>query len=169
MIGKPMRARGETGRSAARRRHAGIASVMALALAAPVRADTLIEAWVRAYETNPTIVAERAALRAADERISQALSGWRPFVQGSGSAGYADSDSNVETATTTGTLYPAQAALSLQQPLYRGGRTAAGTERAEYEVEAQRARLMSAEQQVFLDVGTAYMNVLRDQIGRAHV
>src|SRR3546814_9977715 len=51
MIGKPMRARGETGRSAAWLRHAGIASLMALALAAPVRADTLIEAWVRAYET----------------------------------------------------------------------------------------------------------------------
>src|SRR5690606_32917076 len=130
---------------------------------APVRGETLIEAWVRAYETNPTIEAERAALRAADERVSQALSGWRPFVQGSADAGFAESDSNVATSTLNDTLYPASVALTLQQPVYRGGRTVAGTDRAEREVEAQRARLLSAEQQVFLDVGTAYMNVLRDQ------
>ena len=148
-----------------RLRAMGVASAIAIAAfaAAPAHADNLVDAWVRAYQTNPTIDAQRAALRAADERVSQALSGWRPFVTGSGSAGVADVDSNLGTTSTNTELYPARVALSLQQPVYRGGRTVAGTDRAQSDVEVQRAQLLDTEQQVFLDVGTAYMNVLRDQ------
>jgi outer membrane protein len=148
-----------------RLRSMGVASAIAIAAfaAMPAHADNLVEAWVRAYQSNPTIDAQRAALRAADERVSQALSGWRPFVTGSGSAGIADVDSNLGTTSTDSQLYPSRVALSLQQPVYRGGRTVAGTDRAESDVQAQRAQLLDTEQQVFLDVGTAYMNVLRDQ------
>ena len=148
-----------------RLRHMGVASVIAIVAfaAVPAHADNLVDAWVRAYQSNPTIDAQRAALRAADERVSQALSGWRPFVTGSGSAGIADVDSNLGTTSTNTELYPARVALSLQQPVYRGGRTVAGTDRAESDVQVQRAQLLDTEQQVFLDVGTAYMNVLRDQ------
>jgi TolC family type I secretion outer membrane protein len=49
------------------------------------------------------------------------------------------------------------------QPLYRGGRTVAGTERAENEVLAQRARLATTEQDVLLSAVTAYADVWRDQ------
>jgi outer membrane protein len=148
-----------------RLRSMGVASAIAIAAfaAMPAHADNLVEAWVRAYQSNPTIDAQRAALRAADERVSQALSGWRPFVTGSGSAGIADVDSNLGTTSTDSQRYPSRVALSLQQPVYRGGRTVAGTDRAESDVQAQRAQLLDTEQQVFLDVGTAYMNVLRDQ------
>lgn len=139
-------------------------SVAAMLACAPVHAaDTLVEAWVRAYESNPRIDAQRAALRAADERVAQALSGWRPFVTGSGSAGIAQVDSEVGAVNTDTHLYPSRLALTLQQPIYRGGRTMAGTDRAESEVQVQRAQLLDTEQQVFLEVGTAYMNVLRDQ------
>ncbi|MFN4089628.1 MAG: TolC family outer membrane protein [Alphaproteobacteria bacterium] len=135
----------------------------ASALTGPAAADTLVEAWIRAYQANPTLDAQRAALRAADERVNQALSGWRPIVQGSGSAGYVGVNSSFPAGTSSTNLYPARLVLSLQQPIYRGGRTVAGTDRAESDVEVQRAILMDVEQQVFLDVGTAYMNVLRDQ------
>jgi TolC family type I secretion outer membrane protein len=47
--------------------------------------------------------------------------------------------------------------------LYRGGRTVAGTSRAENLVMAERAHLISTEQDILLAVVTSYMEVLRDQ------
>lgn len=41
-------------------------------------ADTLEWALVQAYQNNPSLNAQRAALRAADENVPQALSGYRP-------------------------------------------------------------------------------------------
>ena len=58
------------------------------------------------------------------------------------------------------TRYPTSGELIIQQPLYRGGRTVAETARAENDVQAERARLISVEQQVLLDSGTAYVNVI---------
>ena len=52
------------------------------------RADTLLEAMIMAYQNNPTLQAERANLRASDEAVPQALSGWRPNVAIVGSGGY---------------------------------------------------------------------------------
>jgi len=37
-------------------------------------------ALVRAYQTNPTLNAQRAQVRSADESVPQALSGYRPTV-----------------------------------------------------------------------------------------
>jgi outer membrane protein len=51
----------------------------------------------------------------------------------------------------------------VEQPLYRGGRTVADVARAEAEVQAQRARLHSVEQEVLLAAVSAYMNVWRDE------
>src|SRR5258708_357762 len=44
------------------------------------RADTLEWALVQAYQNNPTLNAQRAAMRAQDEAVPQALSGYRPKV-----------------------------------------------------------------------------------------
>lgn len=51
----------------------------------------------------------------------------------------------------------------MTQQLYNGGRTVASTQRAENQVLAQRARLLSAEQQVLSDTVAAYVAVIRDQ------
>ena len=57
---------------------AGLA-VTAAGLAAPqAAADTLEWALVQAYQNNPSLNAQRAALRATDENVPQALSGYRP-------------------------------------------------------------------------------------------
>ena len=53
----------------------------------PARAEGLIDALVSAYETSPELQAQRASLRATDETVAQALSGWRPRVTASGSYG----------------------------------------------------------------------------------
>src|SRR5215472_17135649 len=52
------------------------------------RADTLEWALVQAYQNNPSLNAQRAALRAIDENVPQALSGYRPKVSVTASGGY---------------------------------------------------------------------------------
>src|SRR3974390_2575670 len=59
---------------------------------APVLADTIEAALVRAYQTNPQLNAQRASVRATDEGVPQALSGYRPNVQITASAGYQYTD-----------------------------------------------------------------------------
>src|SRR6201998_136967 len=51
-------------------------------------ADTLEWALVQAYQNNPSLNAQRAALRAADEAVPQALSGYRPKLSVTAAGGY---------------------------------------------------------------------------------
>jgi outer membrane protein len=122
-------------------------------------AQTPAEALADAYATNPTLGAARAELRAVNEGVPQALANWRPNVSVTGSAGKAHIDSDTRTTSNQGTLTPLSASANVVQPLYRGGRTIAGTARAEQEVQAQRATLDSVEQSILLRAATAYMNV----------
>ena len=140
-----------------------MAPLLVAALAPGVAfADTLDQALAKAYNNNPTLLAERARLRAIDEAVPQALSNWRPTVTLTAEAGITRTDS----ATTTPhvrTTEPTTADITVTQPLYRGGRTTAETARAENEVRAARARLSSVEQGVLLSGTRAYVDVLRDQ------
>ena len=73
------------------------ASVLLLVCMGPVPAlaDTIDAALVRAYQNNPQLNAQRAQVRFTDENVPQALSGYRPKVAITGSAGYQYTD--VET------------------------------------------------------------------------
>ena len=143
-----------------RRSLASGVGLLAVTLTAPVSAETLVDALVSAYLSNPTLEAGRAQLRAVDENVPQALSGWRPTVEIDSSLGVNRSEVN---STNAKTLTPWSGALTVVQPLYRGGRTVAGTRQAESQVLAERARLLSVEQDVLLDASIAYINVLRDE------
>src|SRR3979411_2002164 len=61
-------------------------------------ADTIEAALVRAYQNNPQLNAQRAQVRSTDENVPQALSGYRPRVALTGSAGFQYTD----THTTAG-------------------------------------------------------------------
>ncbi len=130
---------------------------------ADVAGETLEEAMVAAYTNNPTLLARRAALRATDEGVAQALSGWRPTLSASAEIGKEDVDSQSGFFTSDETRTPETYSLNLSQPLYRGGRTLAATAQAENLVRADRARLAEVEQDILLQAATAYMDVLRDQ------
>ena len=52
-------------------------------------ADTIRGALTQAYQNNPQLNAQRAAVRATDETVPQALSGYRPRISLSASAGEA--------------------------------------------------------------------------------
>ena len=144
---------------------AGVFGCLLLVLPAPeATAQTMEQALVAAYQGNPTLLAQRAALRATDEGVSQAVSGWRPVLSASASIGKNSVDSSSGFFTSDETRTPETYSLTLTQPVYRGGRTVASTAQAEHLVLADRARLAEIEQQVFLDAVTAYMDVMR---GRA--
>src|SRR5690242_6182689 len=70
------------------------AAVLLLVCAGPVPAlaDTIEAALVRAYQGNPQLNAQRAQVRATDENVPQALSGYRPKVGLTASAAYQYSD-----------------------------------------------------------------------------
>src|ERR1019366_2589714 len=60
----------------------------------PALADTIEAAPGRGHQNNPQLNAQRAAVRSTDENVPQALSGYRPKVAITGSAGYQYTDSN---------------------------------------------------------------------------
>lgn len=144
-------------------------TTLGFGIASESAAQTIDDALATAYRTNPSLAAERARLRALDEGVPRALSGWRPTVTLSGSTGRARDQNRQEdminhNTTSVGRLRsPDNATLTVTQPLYRGGRTLADTSRAEHLVQRGRAVLQGAEQTVLLDAATAYANLLRDQ------
>lgn len=143
-----------------RMRFAGLAAAFVVLSGLPgaARAETLAEALSFAYANNPTLAAERAQLRATDEGLAIARSGWLPSVTATGSAGKATLDSG----TGSNDLDPLSYGLSVDQPLYRGGQTVAESSRAKNLVLAGREQLRAVEQSVLLEAATAYVDVLRD-------
>lgn len=133
-------------------------------------ADTLREALALAYANNPSLLAARAQLRAVDETVPIALSGWRPRVTVNGDVSRRRNETEIQGAISGGALFAGgttlrtsqNASIGLSQPLFSGFKTQAQTASAKATVEAQRARLKSSEQQVLLDAATAYFDVLRD-------
>lgn len=142
-------------------------ALAAILLSPAAFAESLEEALVSAYQNNPTLLAERASLRATDEGVASALSGWRPTVKIDGDAGFSETETTSVTGGITSTdeasLQPRSFSLSITEPLYRGGRTEAETRSAKNLVDAGRAGLAETEQRVLLDAVTAYMDVLRNQ------
>ncbi len=121
---------------------------------------TLNEALGIAYETNPQLSAAQANLRAIDEEVAKANSGWRPTINAQGAWG--PQQANISGFGTI-SAHPLQGQVTITQPLFRGGRTYAEIGRAKALVRAGRAQLVATEQSVLLDAVTAYMDVVRDE------
>jgi len=128
-----------------------------------VNGQTFEEALANAYLTNPGLQAARAELRATDETVNQAISGWRPNVEFSTSAGFSRVENSNEFTGSRGLRKPRSGEISVEQNIYAGGQTVAETEQREFDVLWRRAELAEVEQDVLLSAATAYMNVVRDQ------
>ncbi len=143
-----------------------VLGLIVVATAGGASAQTLEEALVKAYLNNPTLLSQRARLRAIDEQVPQALSNWRPDVSVTGSLGRQNvkTKANAKTPSVSWQFRsPASIGLDISENLYRGGRTNADTRRARNTVQAERAELLRIEQSVLLDGTTAFMSVVRDQ------
>jgi outer membrane protein len=136
-----------------------IAALLIATAATPVSADTLREALVKAYQTNPTITGARAGQRATDENVPIARSRGLPGVNAT--AAY---NEFVETAANSFVSPRRQfsAGLTLSVPIYQGGAIKNSTLAAETRVAAGQAGLRDTEASVFSQTVAAYMNVIRD-------
>jgi outer membrane protein len=131
---------------------------LVLAAGGASQAETLGDAVALAYQTNPTLQAQRATQRALDESYVQARTGFRPTAD--------------VTATVTRQITNAAGAfnnnnssvtLNIDQPIYTGGRVASQVSAAEADVLAGREGLRRVEIQVLQSVIGAYVDVRRDQ------
>jgi outer membrane protein len=144
------------------------AFAIAAATASSASAETLDSALARAYGGNPTLDAQRAAVRAVDENVPIALSGYRPTVAATASTGASYATGEAGSALSGGTqpfrrgLFPASAGLQVNQNIFNGFRTANSTRQAESQVFGARETLRTTEQTTLFNGAQSYMNVLRD-------
>jgi outer membrane protein len=138
---------------------------------APVLADTIDAALVRAYQNNPQLNAQRASVRFTDENVPQALSGYRPRVAVTASAGTQYTDTLITSGGGPNTLAktdfrgvnaPRSIGATVSQTVFNGYQTANRTRAAEGQVSAAREGLRVLEQTVLLSGATIYMDYLRD-------
>ncbi|MCC8945543.1 MULTISPECIES: TolC family outer membrane protein [Bradyrhizobium] len=128
------------------------------------RAESLPDALVKAYQTNPQLNAERARQRATDENVPQALAGYRPQIIAGLSVGLqAVRDQLPGNVIQTATLKPWQIGVTVTQTLFNGFKTANSVRVAELQVQSGREALRNVGQGVLLDAVTAYTNVLANQ------
>ncbi|MCF6273889.1 MAG: TolC family outer membrane protein [Rhodobacteraceae bacterium] len=134
----------------------GVATMLAMAL--PAGADSLTDAMRLAYETNPTLILNRAALRATDESVAMARAGRRPqlILQGTASAGNSPAFSGTS-------IYASSISLNASLTLFDGGRSIMAVEAAKTAVLAARASLKNIEQSVMLSAAQSFMTVRRDE------
>ena len=132
----------------------------------PVLADTIEAALVRSYQGNPQLNAQRAQVRATDENVPQALSGYRPKVALTASAGVQYSDQQINQNQHGGGLHgtqtPKAVGLTVNQTVYDGQITANKVRAAEGQVSGAREALRVLEETVLLNAATIYMDYLRD-------
>jgi len=126
--------------------------------------ESLPEALTKAYQTNPALNAERARQRATDENVPQALSGYRPQILATLSAGFQavrnlQPDNTIQLAN----LKPWTIGVTVSQTLFNGFKTANSVRVAELQVQSGREALRNVGQGVLLDAVTVYTNVLANQ------
>ena len=146
----------------------GFVACAPLMAIAPAQGETLKEALEIAYQTNPTIRAERARLRATQESKAQAWANALPQV--SAQSDYSRTDTSqtavvrcrAEGPTTVDRkLDTFNAGVNAQQPIFTGFRNFNAIKQADARIRAGGAQLIATEQRVLSDVASAYFNVQR--------
>ena len=125
-------------------------------------AQSLEEALAQAYANNPALGAQRARQRAVDESVPQALSGYRPTVRATAGVTRSGGNSTFNGGETGSEATSKSVGIQATQPLY-DATVGPSVRRAERTVEAQRATLLSNEQQILLNAAQAYLDVVQNQ------
>ncbi|HMB11829.1 TolC family outer membrane protein [Saliniramus sp.] len=127
-------------------------------------AETIDTALARAYQNSPIINASRAGLRATNEGVPQARSGYRPRINATADIGSQITwrPNPVTGAIDSRSRDPRGIGLEITQNIFDSGRTGNAVRRAETQVLAARMRLEATVQQTLFRGAEIYMNVLRD-------
>jgi outer membrane protein len=135
-------------------------SLFAALMAGTAGADTLREALVSAYNTNPTLTAQRQSLQATDAEVAIAKAAGRPQITANVGVNRAITQSG---SLITGKGPKVTVGAQLSYPLFNGGRVRNSVRAAETRVLAGRATLTAVEGDVFTNAVAAYMDVIRDR------
>ncbi len=133
----------------------GLIGVMA---AQPALAIDLIETYEKALSYDSGIAAAQASFEAQQAASDVSKSALLPQVGAFGNANHTDLDGDVQDDSYKSTSYGVQ----LTQPLFRAD-SWFQYDASQFQTESARAQYNLAQQQLILDVATAYFNVLRAQ------
>lgn len=140
---------------------ASCVGALALAsIASTAQAETLRDALVAVYNTNPTLEAARATQRATDEGV--------PIARASGLPAVNATATHIEFLRKSGNSFTApdrnlSVNAQLTVPVYTGGLVRNNINAAEERVSAGQADLRGTESSVFSQTVAAYMDVLRTE------
>ncbi len=121
--------------------------------------STFLQALASAYNTNPQLKAARESLKATDEGVAQALSGFRPNAD----ASFAKGRARIDTTGSWNYTDTKSRGLTIEQQVFNGGETFYGYQSAKQRVMSERAALRNVEQQVLFDAVDAYSDVYEKQ------
>src|SRR5437868_13722611 len=130
-------------------------------MAGAASADTLREALVSSYQSNPTLTAQRQTLQATDATVAIARAAGRPQV--SATVGLNRNLARSGILDTGGKGPTLSAGVDLSYPLFNGGSVKNSVRAAQTRVEAGRATLKAVEGDVFVLAVQSYMDVIRDR------
>ena len=135
---------------------------MAGLLAGTAAADTLRDALVSSYNTNPTLNAQREGLKATDAGVAIARAAGRPQISGTVGLNRDLTRSGVlDSSASRGPNLSTTVDLSV--PLFNGGSVRNSINAAKARVDAGRGTLRGVEGDVFTQAVAAYMDVIRDR------
>ena len=135
------------------------AGVAAMMTAAAAQGETLRDALVKTYATNPTIMGQRAQLRSLDEGVAIARAARRPQL--SGTAGV---NQNIYSSVRGfGSGRNLNAGVDVSYPLFDAGANRNRIGAANERVFAGRAALRATEGDIFTEAVSVYMDVIRDR------
>jgi len=129
------------------------------------RAEELFDVLAQTYQTNPALQSAQAYLRAVDERVGQAKSGWRPIITLDGNATHAEQKfkNYPGTADFDYDNNQYEAGVTLVQPVFSGFKTVSAVDLAEKTVFATREQTRQTEQQVLLSAAVASVDVIQSR------
>ena len=128
-------------------------------------ADSLTDVLTYTYENSWAINAERAGLKATDENIAIAKSGFRPNIAAVGSVGRTYNKNTYDYTPVKDEKYlnPNSVSLQFRQPIFSGLSTVQSVNAAKSQSRAGRQNLVNTEQSILLDAVAVYMDTIRDQ------
>jgi outer membrane protein len=143
-------------------RNLTIATLIAALASGAASADTLREALVSTYRANPSITAQREALKATDSTVAIARAAGRPQLSANvGVTRDLTRSGRFDTGLSKGPFVTGGVDLSM--PLFQGGTVRNDVRAAKTRVEAGRATLRAVEGDVFTEAVAVYMDVIRDR------
>lgn len=126
------------------------------------KADDIFAALAKTYNSNPTLQAARAGLRAVDENVALAKTGYRPQISLRG--GYRDGENKVKKGVGNDGDYDSlSGSVNASQPLFNGYSTVNSVKAADRTVKAAQNNLANIEQNIFVEASTAYLDVVQNR------